>query len=350
MSALLQVAGHDAASSWATFLSSSALLVMTISLLLPAAIAAAMLCEQRRTKEQCGSSEEVETRPSSPGRSPSRKRTGSSPASSFDDAEPWRRQLDAKGWQQAGQLEGCPWSFDGCDDVQDAMERIWRRPLARDLHSTFEVLKASVQNIQVARFQASDFDEAVFVAVYALRGGAELFGGAPLEHTVGVELFGEESCEPGRGTSPVRRPSSPTRRRWGECSPRSSVSEPSDLPLPCLSPFYRIHDGFGVLLSIDDLPRLLSNPGDSVDGSCFYVYPVRGFEPVAPHRSLVKFARVDRHCVACANCLAEDPRVVYVERTGDHFEDEETPLAFVADTISNVAGRGKVANLEHGRS
>lgn len=47
-----------------------------------------------------------------------------------------------------------------------------------------------------------------------------------------------------------------------------------------------------------------------------------------------------------------DPGVIYVERSSNCTEDDESPLSFIADTVSNIAGHRapwrQVAGLESG--
>eukprot|EP00435_Cladocopium_sp_Y103_P029386 s760_g7.t1 len=69
------------------------------------------------------------------------------------------------------------------------------------------------------------------------------------------------------------------------------VSEHEENPLPCIAAFFRIHDGFGTLMSRKHLPLLLETPSDTVHG-----YPMRGLEQVHSRPSLLKVARVDRSC------------------------------------------------------
>merc|ERR1719230_1825739 len=120
-----------------------------------------------------------------------------------------------------------------------------------------------------------------FSIVYRLNSGAELFGGQPLELSVGLDLEG--ISEPG------------LRRRHGNQGRAMPGHETMGLDngLPCLAPFYRIHDGFGCLLSSKHLPVLLAHPSDTIQGSCFYVYPTRCMEFVrgCQNQFLVKFAR-----------------------------------------------------------
>jgi len=331
----------DALWSW-TALSSNNVLVLTFSLLVPAAVAGAICREQVKLRVRRGRGVETTGLALQGGNAVHGQADGAG-AGVWGGSEPWSWRLEVKDWQQAGQFPGCPWSFDGCESVEDVLRRIWRMPLSKHLSSALDALESHVQAVRIARSPALLAEEVHFAVIYTLSSGAELFGGAPLEHAVGLEL-GDSGCEPGMGTSPPWSPISPVRRdglrrRRGESSPKSPVSEAAHLPLPCLAPFYRIHDGFGVLLSTDHLPVLLSNPSDSVQGSCFYAYPVRALEPVARRASLIRFARVDRHCVACADGAAERPCVVYVERSGEQLEDDEVPLAFLADTVRNVAGR-----------
>mmetsp|Transcript_123869 Transcript_123869/g.358247 ORF Transcript_123869/g.358247 Transcript_123869/m.358247 type:complete len:334 (+) Transcript_123869:80-1081(+) len=245
------------------------------------------------------------------------------------EEEPWAPKLEIKDWQSASELPGCPWNFDDCSGLSEALERIWRKPLCADLQSGFDALKPRVRNLQIARVTVTMPRAVHFAVVYTLNTGAELFGGAPAEHAVGLDMGDDASV----GSAGLRR-------RRGSASPeKGSSTEAFSTPLPCLLPFYRIHDGFGVLLVLKHLPLLLASPGDSVAGSCFYVYPARGLEPVAARGDLLKFARVDKACLACARAGLEEPCVVYVERGGETTEDDEHPLCFIADTVSNIAGQ-----------
>lgn len=310
-------------------LSSGTFLVATISILVPAAIAGAIYCEQRRAKEQELPSSQCR------GGTTTRKKDA---ATTIHD-EPCCPNLEVKPWQEACHLHGCPWNFEGCECFEDVLQRIWRQPLSKDLHQAFEALRASVRGVQVVRSSIQAAEEMHYAIVYTLVTGGRLFGGAPVEHAVGV-VFVDETCELGRGTTPPEMSKKGLRRRRGASSPRSPVAEGPDLSLLCLDPFYRIHNGFGVLLSPSHLPLLLSSPSEHVHGSCFYVYPISGFERVRGLRSnLVKFARVDRRCSVYADSSVEQPHVVYVETNGNEVEDDEAPLAFVVDTVCTIAGQ-----------
>jgi len=243
--------------------------------------------------------------------------------------EPWFPEIEFKTWQEANQLPGCPWSFDGCDCVEDVIKSIWRTPLHTGLQQALSALTSRVKSVRVARvhYRMPD-DETFFAVVYSLKSGAELFGGQPLDMSVGLDLEG--ICEPG------------IRRRHGSAGSPQSRGKPADSlenGLPCLAPFYRIHDGFGCLLSSKHLAVLLANPGDSIQGSCFYVYPTRCLEPLRSDPYLVRFARVDKDCAAVADIREELPHVVFAETNGVITQDDEPPLDFVADTICNVAGQ-----------
>jgi len=207
-------------------------------------------------------------------------------------------------WQRAGELAGCPWDFAGCEGLGAALECVWRRPLGVELEAAFAALRPRVRGLRVARCGASAGPPR-FAVVYALAGGQELFGGEPLEHAVGLELGAPQS---GAGA------------------------------LACLWPLLRVHDGFGVLLAPEHLPALLGPAATEPGGSCFYLHPRRALRPLAAAPQLVRFARVDRHCCACVDASAREPRVVYVDRGGEQNEDEESPLAFAAETVRNIAG------------
>lgn len=249
--------------------------------------------------------------------------------------EPWIPKLEVKDWQQACHMPGCPWTFDTCEGLPEVLERIWRQPLCKELQTAFEALKPRVKNVQVARVSLAMPKEVHYSIIYTLVTGAELFGGAPLEHAVGLEL-GEDpdlDANNGPGADGLRR------RRGATPTSRKPSPEGFEIPLPCLLPFYRIHDGFGILLTSKHLPVLLGSPGDTVDGSCFYIYPARGLEAHGNRESIVRFARVDRLCSACADCREENPSVIYVEKFGNQTEDDELLLSFIADTVSSIAGQ-----------
>lgn len=243
--------------------------------------------------------------------------------------EPWFPQLEFKDWQDAGQLPGCPWCFDGCDSTEDVIKSIWRAPLNKGLQQALGALLSRVKKVRVARVNFRATDECFFAAVYTLNSGAELFGGQPLEQAVGLDLDDE-----GPGEVGLRR-----RHGGGPGFQSSEESEANDIDLPCLAPFYRIHDGFGCLLSSKHLPIVLTNPSDTIQGSCFYVYPVRCLETIAGSSYLAKFARVDKACVACADRREMHPHVVFAESNGQLTEEDEAPLDFVADTVCNIAGQ-----------
>jgi hypothetical protein len=262
-----------------------------------------------------------------------KRKVGSSPSKLKQEKlgriedEPWFPELEFKEWQDAGQLPGCPWSFDGCDSVQDVIKSVWRTPLHTGLQQSLSALLQRVKNVRVARVHDRMTDEIFFCIVYRLNSGAELFGGQPLDLSVGLDLDG--ISEPG-----LRR-----RNGDGGNAQRALESISLDNGLPCLAPFYRIHDGFGCLLSSKHLPILLSGPTDTIQGSCFYVYPTRCMEPVRGEHHLVKFARVDKNCVAAADWREEHPHVVFAESNGELTQDDESPLDFVADTVCNIAGQ-----------
>jgi len=122
--------------------------------------------------------------------------------------------------------------------------------------------------------------------------------------------------------------------------PRRGVQAIHELPLQSLSPFYRIHDGFASLSSTLDLPDLLEAPDNTVAGSCFYIYPAIALKRANRYPSWVRFARVDRNCVACASRREKrSKKIAYIERNGDRILDDYSPLAFVGDTIYNLVAK-----------
>lgn len=244
-------------------------------------------------------------------------------------------KLEQREWTEAGQISDSPWSFEGCEDLSAALDRIWRAPLCTELQDAFVVLKHNVKNIRVARIDLPADNEVFFSIIYQLNTGAELFGGAPSDNAVGFEFSECMTDDEGdaEGATGLRRRGGGTSTKREE-----SGTEGSPFSLPCLTPFYCIHDGFGVLMNTKHLPLLMTHPGDSAHGSCFYVYPSRGLEPAKRLPYLVKFARVDKDCVACADARQKKPSVTYVERAGNAIEDDESLISFIGDTVSNVAG------------
>jgi len=84
----------------------------------------------------------------------------------------------------------------------------------------------------------------------------------------------------------------------------------------------------------------LESPDTTVAGSCFYIYPVLGLKKVSRYPTWVRFARVDRNCVACASRREkQNKKIAYIERNGDRILDDYSPLAFVGDTISNMVSQ-----------
>lgn len=308
--------GLDTSSWWFAVLSTSVVLAVAISVLVPLGFFSDGKKEGREELEGSG------------GGKASKRGTAEDDDRPLHE-EPWVPKMETKDWREAAQLPGCPWSFDGCDDEQDVLECIWRAPLCKDMQAALTTLKTRVKGIQVAKVSLSWPQEVHFAAVYTLSSGAELFGGPPLDIAVELEMTSADSG----ARSQLRQ-----RRSRSSPSNRKS-SEAPDVKLPCLMPFYRVHNGFGVLLSTKHLPMLLSSPGDSISGSCYYVYPSHALETEPRWPSLVRFARIDRSCGACADVRQEQPTVTYVERHQSPVRDDEPLLPFIADTISNIAGQ-----------
>lgn len=238
--------------------------------------------------------------------------------------EPWVPSLDIVDWKEANAAFSlCPWNFEGCTSIEEVLKCIWKNPVPKDLSVGYSALSQSVREIHVAMVKCAAGKQTHFCILYTLTSGAELFGGAPSEQSVGLEL--EEEVVG-------------LRKRRGQATSPMPVSEHEENPLPCIAAFFRIHDGFGTLMSRKHLPLLLETPNDTVHGSCFYVYPMRGLEPVHSRPSLLKVARVDRSCFVAVDRRKADPGVVYVERSSHLTEDDESPLSFIADTVSNIAG------------
>eukprot|EP00405_Crypthecodinium_cohnii_P042708 CAMPEP_0206559458 /NCGR_PEP_ID=MMETSP0325_2-20121206/20406_1 /ASSEMBLY_ACC=CAM_ASM_000347 /TAXON_ID=2866 /ORGANISM="Crypthecodinium cohnii, Strain Seligo" /LENGTH=346 /DNA_ID=CAMNT_0054060963 /DNA_START=14 /DNA_END=1054 /DNA_ORIENTATION=+ len=291
--------------------------------------------EQKKRKEKAN--EEIDTDPTSPVKVATKEEL-----KELLEKEAWAPKLDLKDWSEASEFPGCPWNFECCQGLDEVLEKIWKQPLPTELQSGYKALAARIKSVRVARVKATLPTATHFVIVYTLMTGAELFGGAPIEHAVGLTLDNEEE------TTMSNKPDDGLRRRRGAARSVGSKGpahvDPDqmvpDMLLPAMLPFYRIHDGFGVLLSTGHLPLLLSSPTEGMSGSCFYVYPSRGLElEVARGRPLVRFARVDKTCSACAEHGVPRPVVVYLEKTGEQTEDDECPLDFIGDTISNVAGQ-----------
>jgi len=276
---------------------------LAVSVVLPVAIAACVFHERWRRKEQQGRAASKKK----PTEFDTTAAHGDNPANITE--EPWCPKLELKEWQEAGAFSDCPWNFEGCEYISDVIRRIWQGELSSELQGAFDAIDNQVRNVNIARVTVSCPQDVVhFAAVYTLNSGAELFGGGPYEK-----------------------------------APRSSAEacrKPHADALPAgLAAFHRVHDGFGVLLSVRHLPFLMCSPDDTVQGSCFYVYPARGLEAPAARPDLVRFARVDSSCVACANRREGRPGVFYMDRGQEPVEEDEAPLAFVGDTVSNLAGQ-----------
>eukprot|EP00933_Yihiella_yeosuensis_P038740 TRINITY_DN3267_c0_g1_i1.p1 TRINITY_DN3267_c0_g1~~TRINITY_DN3267_c0_g1_i1.p1 ORF type:complete len:223 (-),score=27.66 TRINITY_DN3267_c0_g1_i1:153-821(-) len=196
--------------------------------------------------------------------------------------------------------------------------------------SGYTALCDRVDTVKVAKVSLGYDKEVHWCIIYVLKTGAELFGGQPTEHTVGLDLSDDDNSEVAPGGLRQRRAKEP--------KPSRKTTQP-DTPLPCLLPFLRIHDGFGCLMSTKHLPLVLESPHDTIHGSCYYVYPQKGLTSVLGVPNLMKFARVDKQCFVCIDLRQDVPGVVYVERTGDTIEDDEEPLTFIADTVSNICGQ-----------
>eukprot|EP00439_Symbiodinium_sp_Y106_P055026 s1815_g7.t1 len=205
--------------------------------------------------------------------------------------EPWIPTMEVKDWTEAASFESCPWNFGHCESVEDVLNCIWKTPVPKDLHVGFDAMQKSVKSVSIAYVKLGTLKEIHYCILYTLRSGAELFGGAPSEQTVGLEL------DPGEETAGLRR------RRGAEASANSWRIVNDENPLPCIAAFFRIHDGFGTLMSRKHLPLLLESPGDTIHGSCFYVYPKRGLQPMGQRPTLLRMARVDKTC-----CVAVDRR------------------------------------------
>jgi len=282
---------------WLSFGSGTSFFIaMAIAFVVPAGIMLSLNKKGSKVKDETQQDRYEAVKPSQVNREPTEQ-------DEKIDKELWCPKLDRVDWKEWSTIPGCPWSFEGCEEIGEAMDRI-KLPLTKEVHH---------------------------VTIYTLLTGAELFGGAPLEHAVGLDLGMNAYTKDDEVPSGLRR------RGQKEPAAASDLYK-EQMILPCLAPFYRIHDGFGVLLSIKHLSVLVASPNDSVHGSCFYVYPARGVESMTRLSHLMKFARVDRNCIACADIRKEVPKVVYVERKGEQIEDDESLLDFVADTVSNVAG------------
>jgi len=252
--------------------------------------------------------------------------------------ENWVPRLDKKHWSEVHTMPGSPWSFDRCNTLADALERVWRPPLGPELEKAFDALKARVANLHVAKVKLPLVKELHYVLVYQLITGAELFGGAPTELSFGVDLGVGPGMEQDEDDFSGLRQRKGLHKQAQKTAGAPDV--PDDLLLPCLAPFYRIHDGFGVLNSFKHLAVLCTSPEDYVSGSCYYVYPIRALERVKTQPHLVIFARVDKACVVGADVTKEHvQKVYYIDKGHDMDEDMEEPISFVADTVCNVAGQ-----------
>jgi len=321
------------APEWSSRLLANVLVTLFVSLLVPAFIAGSLYFEHKSyVKEQQDAAQ-------SAAKNAAKLFAEKEPEEEDASDTPWHPKLEVEHWQRASKLAGCPWRFDSCAELEEVLEHIWRSPLSKELHVTLATLQENVCDIRVAKVSFPMPEQVYFAIVYSLVGGGTVFGGSPLEDAVGVLLDGSDDVN--NALSPIL-PTSPgggtlRQRRDAQASPaKRPITETVDDPLPCLAPFHRVHDGFVMLLSLKHLPLLLSMPEVSWEGSSFYIYPARALEKLPDRPSLVRFARVDRRCVACADCRRLEPLVVYVESDGTHTEDDEDPLTTVGEMIANI--------------
>lgn len=263
------------------------------------------------------------------------------------EQEPWFPQVSCVPWEEACTIEDCPWDFTGCTTVQEALGRIWVEPVRRELRRTYEHLKSSVEGLRVSRVYWPVNEEVHHAVIYSLPTGAMIFGGAPLG-LPSVELTGMSEDVDEHPDTGLRRRRDGSKGSKGGRSVQRSLEEKPEMPVPCLAPFHRVHDGFGVLISARHLPLLLASPEDMVQGSCYYVYPARAMETVSvEHRHLVSFARVDKSCTVYADAFSDHPQVVYVETNGNVVEDDEDPLSFATATVANVSSTPNCSPWSH---
>eukprot|EP00747_Dinoflagellata_sp_TGD_P190296 gnl/TRDRNA2_/TRDRNA2_51797_c0_seq1.p1 gnl/TRDRNA2_/TRDRNA2_51797_c0~~gnl/TRDRNA2_/TRDRNA2_51797_c0_seq1.p1 ORF type:complete len:354 (-),score=65.86 gnl/TRDRNA2_/TRDRNA2_51797_c0_seq1:88-1080(-) len=317
---------------WTTLITTSLAIALVIAVVVPAMVFGATRVENKKKQDKIKAAQKLAAK------ADQQEEDGDEEI----EKEPWAPKVAVYEWKEASSVNGCPWNFEGCDSVKDVLEKMWRSPLDKRLQEAVAELEKRVKNVQVAKCTVPLEGEGgvYFCAIYTLHTGGQIFGGAPLDQAVGVEL-GEVPLD-GEQSEGLRR------RKGMEIQSRSkSCSEAQELPLVCLAPFYRVHDGVGVLLTERHLPLLMSSPDERIVGSTFYVYPVRALERVGTRPHLIRFARVDKNCVACADGRLENPRVVYLEYPGDATEDDECPLDFACDTICNIAGRKVVGPQNH---
>ncbi|CAJ1398452.1 unnamed protein product [Effrenium voratum] len=117
--------------------------------------------------------------------------------------------MEVKDWREANDaFSMCPWDFQSCESIEEALNRIWKKPVPKDLHVGFDALQKSVTELNVAHVKLGVWKQAHFCILYTLRSGAELFGGAPSEQSVGLELDDEVS------SAGLRRRGEAATRSW----------------------------------------------------------------------------------------------------------------------------------------
>ena len=130
--------------------------------------------------------------------------------------EPWVPSIDIVDWKEAASLPSCPWNFEGCESIDDVLHCIWKKPVVKDLTVGFSALSQSVRELHVAMVRCGMEKTTHFCVIYTLVSGAELFGGAPSEQSVGLELEDEVVGL----------------RRRGQAA-QVKISEHEENPLPC---------------------------------------------------------------------------------------------------------------------
>ena len=252
--------------------------------------------------------------------------------------------LDVADWQRScDTFDTCPWGLDSCDTLDQVFQRVWREPLPEALRQSVQSLRECVKDGKVARCGCNyEGSVTVYCLIYVLTNGAELFGGAPMDLPIGLDLELDEAGD--EGLHQRRRPAA-AQHRPKEAGPH--------LPASSLSPFYRVHDGFGVLVSRKHLPMILASPEHELGGSRFYVYPVNAIKPHWGRPKLLKFARVDiARDVSDLMCMMDElssridmlqPQMSNYNTTASHFAGNPCQTMVAGECVGCYYARMKGA-------
>lgn len=158
--------------------------------------------------------------------------------------EPWAPKLEVVNWQVASEIPGCPWDFDDCEGLPEALE--WRKPLCADLQSGFDALRPRVKKVRVAKICFA-MPKAVHFSVVHTHP----------EHRRRALRWRAGGARRRRRVRRTRGPAPAKGRPFGEsdCGPRG-LRHAASLPAALLPQF-------GVPLAVKHLPLLMASPRDT---------------------------------------------------------------------------------------